>query len=106
MSSYTPLISHTSPATSFVRATPVLPQAALGNNTDEEEAKRFLAEYDSVYGPLLNLATVAQWAYETNITTENSDAAQAAWLKVRPHMEKLLGKSVETVVFCSKGDIP
>lgn len=36
----------------------------------------FLAEYDTKRGELLNLATVAQWNYETNITDSNSDIAQ------------------------------
>ena len=36
----------------------------------------FLAEYDTKKGELSNLATVAQWNYETNITDHNSDIAQ------------------------------
>ena len=50
------------------------------NNTDEEEAKEFLATYDAEYGKLLNLATVASWNYETNITSENAELSSAAWL--------------------------
>merc|ERR1711936_215646 len=55
--------------------------AAQGNN-NEEGAKQFLAEYDAAYGALLNEATKASWNYDTNITDENSQLSQEAWLKV------------------------
>jgi hypothetical protein len=45
----------------------------------EEEAKAFLEEYNLEYGRLLNVATIAQWAYDTNITDYNSENAQNAW---------------------------
>jgi len=51
-------------------------------NDNEEEARQFLAEYDTAYGVLLNEATKASWKYETNITDENSQVNQEAWLKV------------------------
>jgi len=60
----------------------VIGTEAAGRNSSEAAAKAFLAEYDGEYGRLLNLATVAQWGYDTNISDSNSAAAQAAWLKV------------------------
>ena len=48
-------------------------------NTNEEDAIKFLANYDGQYGILLNLATKASWSYETNITDSNADAAGEAW---------------------------
>ena len=56
--------------------------ALAQNNTDEEEAKEFLASYDAEYGKLRNLATVASWNYETNITSETAELSSAAWLAV------------------------
>ena len=56
--------------------------ALAQNNTDEEEAKDFLASYDAEYGKLRNLATVASWNYETNITSETAELSSAAWLAV------------------------
>ena len=52
------------------------------SNTNEEEAIEFLAAYDQEYGRLLNLATIASWNYETNITDENAAEAGDAWFKV------------------------
>ena len=54
--------------------------ALAQNNTDEEEAREFLASYDAEYGNLLNHATVASWNYETNITSHNAELSSAAWL--------------------------
>ena len=59
-----------------------LGSALAQNNTDEEEAKEFLASYDAEYGKLRNLATVASWNYETNITSETAELSSAAWLAV------------------------
>ena len=56
--------------------------ALAQNNTDEEEAKEFLASYDAEYGKLRNLATVASWNYETNLTSETAELSSAAWLAV------------------------
>ena len=57
-------------------------QASYGQNTNEEDAIKFLAEYDVQYGILLNLATKASWNYETNITDSNADTAGKAWAEV------------------------
>ena len=51
-------------------------------NTNEDEAIEFLSAYDKEYGRLLNLATIASWNYETNITNENAERAGEAWFKV------------------------
>ena len=51
-------------------------------NSNEEEAKQFLEEYDVEFGKLLNEATIASWSYETNITDENAQTSQDAWLKL------------------------
>ena len=56
--------------------------AAAQNNDNEEEAKEFLAQYDEAYGLLRSEATKASWNYDTNITDENSQLSQEAWLKV------------------------
>ena len=42
-----------------------------GSNTNEDEAKAFLEQYNEEYGALLNKYTKASWNYETNITDEN-----------------------------------
>ena len=57
-------------------------EAVYGQNTNEEEAKEFLASYDVQYGILLNLATKASWNYETNITDDNADKAGDAWAEL------------------------
>ena len=51
-------------------------------NTNEDEAIEFLAAYDEEYGRLLNLATIASWNYETNITDVNAAEAGDAWFKL------------------------
>ena len=56
--------------------------ALAQNNTDEEEAKEFLASYDAEYGKLRKVATVASWNYETNLTSETAELSSAAWLAV------------------------
>lgn len=61
---------------------PILGLSLAQNNNDEDQAKEFLATYDAEYGKLLNLATVASWNYETNITSENAELSSAAWLAV------------------------
>jgi len=60
----------------------IIDQDASGSNDKEEEAKKFLAEYNREYGKLLNLQTLADWNYKTNITKENALAAKVALLKV------------------------
>jgi len=60
----------------------IIDQDASGSNDKEEEAKKFLAEYNREYGKLLNLQTIADWNYNTNITKENALAAKVALLKV------------------------
>ena len=61
----------------------VIGQRVFAKNTNEEEAKTFLVEYNENYGKLLNEYTLASWAYETNITDENADVVQECGLKVR-----------------------
>ena len=41
-------------------------------NTNEDEAKAFLQEYNTQYGALLNAYVKASWNYETNLTDENA----------------------------------
>ena len=67
---------------SIVATTILVSFTAAQENNNEEEAKEFLAEYDAAYGALLNEATKASWNYDTNITDENSQRSQEAWLKV------------------------
>jgi len=64
-------------------------------NTDEEEAKKFLKEYNAAFGILLNEATKASWNYETNITEENSQISQEAWLKVSQFNAEAFANSTE-----------
>lgn len=45
-------------------------------NSDENEAKAFLAAYNKEYAPLLNKFTVATWNWETNITDYNAKIAE------------------------------
>ena len=45
----------------------------LAGNTNEDEAKAFLDEYNTKYGALVNGAVIAQWNYETNLTDENAN---------------------------------
>lgn len=56
--------------------------AEADKNTNETEAIEFLAEYNEVYGKLLNEYTLASWAYDTNITDENSAVVQECQLRV------------------------
>jgi len=56
--------------------------ASQHKNSNEEDAKNFLEEYNVAYGVLLNEATKASWNYETNINDENSQVSQEAWLRV------------------------
>jgi len=42
-------------------------------NTNENEAKAFLEEYNTKYGALLNAYVIAAWNYETNLTDENAN---------------------------------
>ena len=51
-------------------------------NTNEDEAKEFLQEYDVKYGRLLNDFTISSWNYETNITDENEGVMTECALKV------------------------
>ena len=44
-------------------------------NSNENEAKAFLAAYNKEYAPLLNKFTVATWNWETNITDYNAKIA-------------------------------
>ena len=44
-------------------------------NSDENEAKAFLASYNKEYAPLLNRFTVATWNWETNLTDYNANIA-------------------------------
>ena len=55
----------------------------LPKNSNEEEAKDFLKEYNEKYGNLLNEYTIASWNYETNITDENEALKNDIQLKVR-----------------------
>jgi len=71
-----------SPAFKQVPGGNKLIKGLFGNNSDEEEAKRFLAKYDVEFGVLRNLATIGSWEYETNISDTNSETSQEAWLKV------------------------
>jgi len=58
------------------------PTVHRANSLSEDEAKAFLEEYNLEYGRMLNEATIAQWAYDTNITDFNSENAQRAWFLV------------------------
>ena len=42
-------------------------------NTNENEAKAFLEEYNTKYGALLNAYVIAAWNYETNLTDANAN---------------------------------
>lgn len=44
----------------------------LGNNTNEDEAKSFLAQFDKEFSALLNENTIASWNYVTNLTDHNA----------------------------------
>jgi len=68
-------------------------QAGIGSNTNEEEARQFLARYNREYGRLLNLATVAAWGYETNISDVNSAASQAAGLKLSQYNAEAIAEA-------------
>ena len=61
----------------------------IENNSNEDDAKQFLEEYNEDYGVLLNGATKGSWNYETNITDENALESQTAWLKYLNSMKQL-----------------
>ncbi|KAF2344807.1 Peptidase M2 peptidyl-dipeptidase A, partial [Trinorchestia longiramus] len=44
---------------------------AQGNNTNEDEALRFLQRYDSVASQLCSALMEASWRYNTNVTAHN-----------------------------------
>ena len=61
----------------FVRGNTV-----VRKNTNEEEAKQFLQDYNQKYGHLLNNFTLASWNYETNLTNQNEETMTQNKLKV------------------------
>jgi len=44
-------------------------------NGNEEEAIAFLQEFGVIYGGLANAYVLADWAYNTNLTDHNAEAA-------------------------------
>jgi hypothetical protein len=51
----------------------------------EQEALAFLKDFNQERARLANLATIASWNYETNITDYNSQVSQEVGAKVRDY---------------------
>lgn len=46
-----------------------------GENTDENEAVEFLRQYNEGLSKMANAYSLADWAYNTNVTQENGEKA-------------------------------
>jgi hypothetical protein len=63
-------------------ATLVSSTTASAADDVEQDAAKFLEDYDATVATLMNAMTIAQWNYETNITDENAEAALNASMGV------------------------
>ena len=71
-------------------------------NTNEDEAKEFLQEYDVKYGRLLNDFTISSWNYETNITDENEGVMTECALKVNTRFSEGASLFLEFLYYFSR----